>query len=135
MKNEIHTRIGSGTPWESEVGYSRVVRVGPLIEIAGTTATRDGKVLFPGDAYAQARVIFGKIRHFLQEVDADWEDVVRTRMYVTDIRHWQGVGKAHGEVFADLRPVTTLVEVSALIDPDMMVEIEVSAWKQPPNQD
>lgn len=118
----------SGSPWEPVVGYSRAVRVGNLIEVAGTTAVdADGQVVAPGDAYQQARYILVKIDQALQALGASMAHVVRTRMFVTDIGQWQAIGKAHGEVFADIRPVATMVEVKALIDPNLLVEIEVTA--------
>jgi enamine deaminase RidA (YjgF/YER057c/UK114 family) len=121
-----HT-IGTGSPWEDVVGYSRAVRVGDTVHVAGTTAVRDGRVVAPGDAYGQARVALEILVAALAECGASPADVVRTRLYVTDIRDWEAVGRAHGEVFADVRPASTLVEVSALIHPDLLVEIEAEA--------
>jgi enamine deaminase RidA (YjgF/YER057c/UK114 family) len=120
--------FSSGAPWEETVGYSRAVRVGPLIEVAGTTAVEDGQVVGEGDAYAQTICILQKIAKVLQEAGASLEQVVRTRMFVTDISQWQEVGRAHGEFFKDIKPVTSMVEVSALIDPKLLVEIEVTAY-------
>jgi enamine deaminase RidA (YjgF/YER057c/UK114 family) len=119
--------VSSGTPWESKVGYSRAVRVGKTIEVSGTTAVTDGVVQHKGDVYRQTQLILAKIEKALEEAGADLHDVVRTRMYVTDISHWEEAGKAHGEFFVHIRPATTMVEVSKLIDPDMLIEIEATA--------
>jgi len=119
--------ISSGAPWEEVVGYSRAVRVGDLIEISGTIAIQDGELVGSGNAYEQTRCILEKIRKTLNEAGATLEDVVRTRMYVTDIRLWQEVGRAHGEFFANIRPATSMVEVSQLIEPGYLVEIEATA--------
>jgi enamine deaminase RidA (YjgF/YER057c/UK114 family) len=122
-------RISSGGPWEAVVGYSRAVRVGPHVYVAGTTATDEtGGIVGPGDAYQQTTHIFRKIAAALRVAGARMEDVVRTRMYVTDISRWEEVGRAHGDVFAHVRPAATMVEVKALIDPAMLVEIEVEAY-------
>lgn len=121
-------KISSNTHWESAVGYSRAVRVGNVIEVAGTTAVdEDGRIVSPGDPFAQARFILGKIERALRAAGASLTDVVRTRMYVIDIHHWEAVARAHGEVFRDIRPAATLVQVGALIEPELVVEIEVTA--------
>ena len=121
-------RWGSGGPWESVVGYSRVVRSGDYVHVAGTTATVDGVVVGQGDPGEQTRVTLRIIGDALAKAGATFEQVVRTRIFVVDISDWQAVGAAHGEVFAEIRPVSTMVEVSRLIDPAHLVEIEVDAY-------
>lgn len=121
-------RWGSGGPWEGIVGYSRVVRSGDYVHVAGTTATVDGQVVGRGDVGEQTRVTLRIIGEALAKAGATFEQVVRTRIFVLDIADWEAVGAAHGEVFADIRPVSTMVEVSRLIDPDHLVEIEVEAY-------
>ncbi len=120
--------IHTGAPWESIVGYCRAVRVGSHVAVTGTAAVgENGKVVGVGDAYAQTRRCLEIIEKALKDAGAGIEDVVRTRIYVTDIGQWEVVGRAHGEVFGEVYPATTMVEVSALIDPDMLVEIEADA--------
>ena len=119
--------ISSGAAWEDVVGYSRAVRVGNVVEVAGTTAVEDGRVVGENDPYAQTRHILAKIEKALAEAGATLRDVVRTRMFVTDIARWEEVGRAHGEFFRDIKPAATMVEVNALIDPALLVEIEVTA--------
>lgn len=126
----MRKNISSGAPWEDIVGYSRAVRIGNIIEVAGTTATNGDRIVGKGDAYAQTVYILQKIEKALAEAEAELKDVIRTKIYVTDISKWKEIGRAHGEFFAEIKPAATMVEVKALIDPDLLVEIEVSAVLQ-----
>ncbi|UFJ41268.1 RidA family protein [Brevibacillus humidisoli] len=119
--------VSSGSPWEPVVGYCRAIRVGNRIEVAGTTAMRDGEVVGVGDAYEQTKQIIKTIEEALQKLGGSLADVVRTRMFVTDIARWEEIGRAHGEFFKEIKPVATMVEVKALIDPRLLVEMEAEA--------
>ena len=125
MRRQLYS---SGTSWEPVVGYSRAVRVDGRIWVSGTTSTgSDGSIVGKGDPYAQAKQAIANIERALAAAGAVLADVVRTRIFVTDIAHWQDIGRAHGEAFANIRPATTMVEVARLIDPDLLVEIEADA--------
>jgi enamine deaminase RidA (YjgF/YER057c/UK114 family) len=126
MKKE---RYASGAPWEEIVGYSRAVKTGPLIQVAGTTATSaSGEIVGAGDPYAQAVQCIRNIEAVLARAGASLADVTRTRIYVTNIDHWEEVGRAHGRFFGTVKPAATLVEVGRLVSPEMLVEIEAEAW-------
>jgi enamine deaminase RidA (YjgF/YER057c/UK114 family) len=126
MKERIN--YSTDTRWEPVVGYSRAVRVGPFVWVAGTTATGpDGRIVAPGDAAGQTRQILENVRAALERAGAKLTHVVRSRMYVRDVKDWEAVGRVHGEYFGSIRPAATMVEVSGLVDPDMLVEIEVDA--------
>ncbi len=125
-------RFGSETPWEAVVGYSRVVVHGDMAWVSGTTATVDGAVVHPGDAGAQTRRALILVGEALERAGFTLADVVRTRLFVTDISRWEEVGRAHGEVFGDIRPATSMVQVAALIDPAMLVEVEADAVREVP---
>jgi len=123
----MRQQVGSGSPWEDIVGYSRAVKVDNIIEVAGTTAMDGETLVGRGDVYLQTKFIFSKIEKALQHLGASLADVVRTRMYVTNIAQWEEIGKAHGECFATIKPVATMVEVARLIDDELLIEIEVTA--------
>src|SRR5215212_3968350 len=125
MKKRI--KISSGAKWEDKVGYSRAIRSGSNVYVSGTTSIEDNKVIGEDNIYLQAKTILKKIELALNEAGAKLSDVVRTRIYVTDISKWEDVGRAHGEFFKDIKPATSMIQVSALIDPLMMVEIEAEA--------
>jgi enamine deaminase RidA (YjgF/YER057c/UK114 family) len=127
--NTQRINFASGTPWEPVVGYSRAVRVGPWVFVSGTTATGpDGALVGVGDPAAQTRQALANLRAGLERAGARLEDVVRTRIYVRHIEHWDAIGREHGAVFGSIRPASTLVAVSGLVDPGMLVEIEADAW-------
>ena len=123
----MRKNISGGSPWEDIVGYSRAVRIGNVFEIAGTTAIKDGKPYAIGNAYEQTKYVLSVIKEILEKEGLRLENIIRTRMFVTDISKWEEYGKAHGEFFGNIKPVATMVEVSSLIDKGLMVEIEVSA--------
>ena len=123
----MRKNISGGSPWEDIVGYSRAVRIGNIFEIAGTTAIKDRKPYAIGNAYEQTKYVLSVIKEILEKEGLRLENIIRTRMFVTDISKWEEYGKAHGEFFGNIKPVATMVEVSSLIDKGLMVEIEVSA--------
>ena len=122
------TNYTTGSPWESKVGYSRAVKIGPVLEISGTTSVREGEILHKGDAYRQALEIMLIAQEVLETAGASLADVIRTRMYVSNIADWEAVGKAHSEAFIEIGPATTLLEVSNFVNPDILVEIEFTAY-------
>jgi isochorismate pyruvate lyase len=125
-------RVFSGAPWETEVGYCRATKAGPIIAVTGTAPVGDdGQAVAPGDAYRQTQCCLAIIERALAELGADRTDVIRTRMFVTDIERWSDYGRAHREFFGDHRPATTMVEVARLIDPQMLIEIEADAYREP----
>lgn len=119
--------ISSNAVWEDNVGYCRAVKIGNIVEVAGTTSADGDQIVGKGDLYAQTRYILEKIENALRQAGASLEDVVRTRMFVTNIKNWEDAGRAHGEFFSKIKPVTTMVEVSSLIHPDLLIEIEATA--------
>ena len=122
-------RVNGNTPWAPIVGYSRAVKMGNLIEVAGTSSTtRDGTVMFPNDAYSQTKYILEEIRKAVKELGASFENVIRTRVYLTNIDDWADVGKAHGECFADILPASSFVEISCLMLPELCVEVEMTLY-------
>lgn len=125
---EKRINISSGTPWEDKIGYSRAVKIGKLVEVSGTSAIDRDRIVAAGDPYQQTRFIIQKIEKALEDAGASLSDVIRTRIYVTNIKDWDAVGRAHGEYFKDIKPVTTMVEVKSLIDPNFVVELEATAY-------
>ncbi|NNF21557.1 MAG: RidA family protein [Saprospiraceae bacterium] len=126
MERKNHT---TGAPWEDIVGYSRAVQIGNLFEISGTTAVRDGKIVHVNDAYGQTKRIIEIASDVLAKAGMSLNDVIRTRIYVTDISQWEEIGRAHGEAFRNIKPASTMIEVSGLVDPKMLVEVEFTAYK------
>jgi len=125
MKNR--TNISSGAIWEDEVGYSRAVKIGRFVEVSGTSAIDRDKIIAPNDPYQQTKFIIRKIERAISEAGGSLDDVIRTRIYVTNINDWSAIGKAHGEFFRNIKPATTMVEVKSLIDPNFVVELEATA--------
>lgn len=126
----MRKNYSTGAKWEDIVGYSRAVQIGNTLEVSGTVATDGSNVVCKGDFYGQTKFIIEKVEKVLRQAGFELKDVVRTRIFVTNISHWEDIGKAHGEFFKEIKPVTSMVEVSALIDPDYLVEIEVSAVRE-----
>ncbi len=126
QKSTSRQLYSSGAEWEDIAGYSRAVRSGNIIEVAGTTAMKDGQLIGKGDIYLQTKTILSIIQEAIEGLGGSIEHTIRTRMFVTDIKQWESVAKAHGEVFSKIKPASTMVEVSGLIDPDMLIEIEAS---------
>ncbi len=124
---EKRIRIHTNAKWEDQIGYSRAVKAGSTIEISGTSAIDRDRIIAPGDPYQQTRFIIQKIERAINEAGGSLNDVVRTRIYVTNIKDWEAVGRAHGEFFKDIKPATTMIEVTSLIDPNFVVEIEATA--------
>lgn len=124
-------RVNGNRPWASIVGYSRAVKIGNLIEVAGTSSTtRDGKVMFPNDAYGQTRYVLEEIQKAVEELGATYQDVIRTRVFLTNIDDWPGVAKAHGEFFANILPASSFIEVGRLMLPELCIEIEMTLYLQ-----
>jgi len=123
----MRTKLSSSAIWEDIIGYSRAVKVGNTIEIAGTAAVKNGDVIFTGDPYNQAKYILKIIENALKQLDASLEDVVRTRIYLRNVDDWEAVGRAHGEYFTTIKPACTMIAVQAMINPEMLVEIEATA--------
>jgi enamine deaminase RidA (YjgF/YER057c/UK114 family) len=124
---EKRIRVNTNAKWENQIGYSRAIKAGNVIEVSGTSAIDRDRIIAPGDPYQQTRFIIQKIERAINEAGGSLKDVVRTRIYVTNIRDWEAVGRAHGEFFKDIKPATTMVEVTSLIDPNFVVEIEATA--------
>jgi enamine deaminase RidA (YjgF/YER057c/UK114 family) len=124
---EERIRINTNAKWETQIGYSRAIKAGNIIEVSGTSAIDRDKIVAPGDSYQQTRFIIQKIEKEINEAGGSLKDVVRTRIYVTNIKDWEAVGRAHGEFFKDIKPSTTMVAVKSLIDPNFVVEIEATA--------
>ena len=125
---EKRISVPSGTIWEDKIGYSRAVRIGRLIEVSGTSAIDRDKIIAPGDPYQQTKFIIQKIEKAINDAGGSLSDVIRTRIYVTNIKDWGAVGRAHGEIFREIKPATTMVEVKSLIDPNFVVELEATAY-------
>ena len=121
------TNISSNAVWEEQIGYSRAVKIGRVVEVSGTSAIDRDKIIAPNDPYQQTKFIIRKIERALSEAGGSLEDVIRTRIYVTNINDWSAIGKAHGEFFRDIKPATTMIEVKSLIDPNFVVELEATA--------